>query len=85
MRTYRSSYRAAYLPAIPGSNGAGFALTSLEHAHLSDAELIKAARQSLAEYNYAAASLGITGADCANIVIGRWITRTVLGEGGDAL
>jgi hypothetical protein len=58
-----TTFRAAYIPAEPGSIGVGILLTGPEHADLSDADLMAAAS---AEWDKAG-----DGTD-VEIVIGDW-------------
>ena len=68
-----TTYRAAYLAASFGNNGAGWVLTLPEHASLSDADLMAEARIGLAEHNdNCTADNGVSPATEADIIIGQW-------------
>ncbi len=67
-----TTYRAAYLAAPQSSTSGGFALTTPEQSHLSDADLIAAALPALAEYNSSAEAIGEDGCSEDEIVIGDW-------------
>lgn len=67
-----TTFRAAYPPPDPSSNGVGVVLTRQEHANLDDETLIAVALPWLAECNDALADMGEEPKTVDNIVIGDW-------------
>lgn len=68
----QDTYRAAYLPAQPGSTGGGTVLTLPEHADLDDAALLAAAAAILPEVNDDLAAIGQPAVTIVDVVIGTW-------------
>ena len=67
-----STFKAAYLPASFGGNGAGTLLTTEAQQSLSETELIQAALPLLSEVNEMLSSIGDPLAKESDIVVGEW-------------